>query len=105
LFQLFSTKSPIEEEKMAKVKTDENETKSPSREAEPLPTIDQKTAQIIWLTIVSTLSASLVISVIVLGISVFTQAGGTSSDLVLTVITTIAGFLIGLLAPSPVAKG
>jgi hypothetical protein len=74
--------------------------------AAPLPEIPNKDAGKIWMIVIWTLAIILVISVIVLGLSVFiTPAkGGTSGQTILTVITTVIAFLAGLFAPSPVDK-
>ena len=63
----------------------------------------------IWLLIVGAFALVMVGSAAVLGIGVFSQVLDatkqiTKSDTMLTVFTTVVGFLAGLLAPSPVGK-
>lgn len=63
----------------------------------------------IWLVIVVAFAMSLMYSVWVLGHGVTAELSAdkvyaAKSDTVLTVVTTIVGFLAGLLAPSPVNK-
>ncbi|KAB2920126.1 MAG: hypothetical protein F9K29_02860 [Hyphomicrobiaceae bacterium] len=60
----------------------------------------------IWLIVISAFALVLVGSAAVLGIGVFSTATDatkqiTKSDTILTVFTTVVGFLSGLLAPSP----
>lgn len=63
----------------------------------------------IWLLIVGAFALVMVGSAAVLGFGVFSQVLDvtkqiTKSDTILTVFTTVVGFLAGLLAPSPVGK-
>ncbi len=59
----------------------------------------------IWLIAVAAFAIVLVGSFITLAISVFvTVPGGTSAQLILTVFTSVVGFLAGLFAPSPVSN-
>ena len=63
----------------------------------------------IWLVVVVSFAVVMVGAVVVLGIGVFSNmADGktqiTRSDTMLTVFTTVVGFLAGLLAPSPVGQ-
>ena len=63
----------------------------------------------IWLVVVASFALVMVGAVVVLGLGVFgtTQDAAkqiTKSDTMLTVFTTVVGFLAGLLAPSPVAR-
>ena len=63
----------------------------------------------IWLLIVGAFALVMVGSAAVLGIGVFGEVPDatkqiTKSDTILTVFTTVVGFLAGLLAPSPVGK-
>jgi hypothetical protein len=65
---------------------------------------------LIWLVVVLTFSAVLLYSVFVLGTGVTQELKesvqyATRSDTMLTVVTTVVGFLAGLLAPSPISKG
>ena len=74
-----------------------------------LPPPTSKIVDAIWLIIVIAFGLSLIYSVWVLGQGVTAElkanvAYATKSDTILTVITTIIGFLAGLLAPSPVNK-
>ena len=71
--------------------------------AEPLPAPPPDIAGKIWLIVIWAFAIVLVLSVIVLGLSVFIPPakGGTSGQIILTVITTVVGFLAGLFAESP----
>lgn len=74
-----------------------------------LPPPTNKVVDAIWLIIVITFALALIYSVWVLGQGVTTElkanvAYAAKSDTILTVVTTIVGFLAGLLAPSPVGK-
>ena len=73
----------------------------------PPPT--SKVVDAIWLIIVISFGMALVYSVWILGQGVTAElkanvAYATKSDTILTVVTTIVGFLAGLLAPSPINK-
>lgn len=73
----------------------------------PLP--NSRIVDLIWLVIVVAFALVLVYSVWVLGSGVTHElkekvAYATKSDTMLTVVTTVVGFLAGLLAPSPVGK-
>ncbi|WP_431102959.1 hypothetical protein [Roseateles noduli] len=70
---------------------------------------DSKIVAWIWLVVVAALALSLLIAVIALCCGMYSaieadKPYATKSDTVLAVITTIVGFLAGLLAPSPVNK-
>lgn len=74
-----------------------------------LPPPDDKTAARLWLIVVTSFAFVLLFCVVVLGIGVFAKhdAGVTyavKGDTILTVFTTVVGFLAGLLAPSPISK-
>jgi len=74
-----------------------------------LPPPTSKVVDMIWLIIVIVFSLSLGYSVWVLGQGVTSELKtganyATKSDTILTIVTTIVGFLAGLLAPSPVGK-
>ena len=66
---------------------------------------DQVTSNRVWMTIVA--SFAIVLVAAVLGIIVIAFGFLTNTDIqtLLTVFTTAAGFLAGLLSPSPLAKG
>ena len=83
--------------------------KAEAQITQQLPPPTNKVADVIWLIIVISFALALVYSVWVLGSGVTTElkdkaAYATKSDTMLTVVTTIVGFLAGLLAPSPVNK-
>src|SRR5215210_2220206 len=65
---------------------------------------DQVTSNRVWMTIVT--SFAIVLVAAVLGIIVIAFGFLTNTDIqtLLTVFTTAAGFLAGLLSPSPLAK-
>jgi hypothetical protein len=71
-----------------------------------MPDVGKEVAERVWMIVIWTFAIVLVISVIVLGLSVFIPpaTGGTTGQIILTVITTIIGFLAGLFSPSPVEK-
>lgn len=74
-----------------------------------LPAPDPDTASRLWLIVVVSFALVLVFCAGVLGLGVTSklEAGATyavKGDTVLTVFTTVVGFLAGLLAPSPVSK-
>jgi hypothetical protein len=71
-----------------------------------MPVIRVEAAEKVWMIVIWTFAIVLVISVIVLGLSVFISpaTGGTTGQIILTVITTVIGFLAGLFSPSPVEK-
>ena len=63
----------------------------------------------IWLLIVGSFAVVMIGAAAVLGIGVFSQVIDaskqiTKSDTILTVFTTVVGFLAGLLAPSPMGS-
>jgi hypothetical protein len=63
----------------------------------------------IWYTIVIAFAAVMVFAVVILGVNVWTKLEtgatyATRSDTMLTVFTTVVGFLAGLLSPSPISK-
>lgn len=60
----------------------------------------------LWLIVIAAFAVVLVGSFITLAISVFVapSAGGTSGQVILTMFTSVVGFLAGLFAPSPVAN-
>jgi uncharacterized membrane protein YbhN (UPF0104 family) len=66
---------------------------------------DQSTANFVWRVIVSTFALGLIVAVItVSGIALGLFKGTTDIQTMLTVFTTTAGFLAGLLSPSPVGR-
>jgi uncharacterized membrane protein YbhN (UPF0104 family) len=66
---------------------------------------DQSTANFVWRVIVSTFALGLIVAVItVSGIALGLFPGTTDIQTMLTVFTTTAGFLAGLLSPSPVGR-
>jgi hypothetical protein len=74
-----------------------------------IPPPTSKAVDAIWLIIVIAFGLALIYSVWVLGQGVTAELKAnvdyaTKSDTILTVVTTIIGFLAGLLAPSPVNK-
>lgn len=74
-----------------------------------LPPPDGPTNNKIWIIIVSAFAFVMVGSAIVLGIGVFIEVTDVTkrvakSDTILTLFTTVVGFLAGLLAPSPAKK-
>lgn len=74
-----------------------------------LPPPDGETASRLWLIVVVSFALVLLFSAWVLGTGVTSKmdAGATyavKSDTILTVFTSVVGFLAGLLAPSPVSK-
>jgi hypothetical protein len=60
----------------------------------------------LWLIVIAAFAVVLVGSFITLAISVFVapSSGGTSGQIILTMFTSVVGFLAGLFAPSPVAN-
>lgn len=60
----------------------------------------------IWRTVINALAAVLVIAVVAIAVSMFIPpvGGVTGSQTMLTVFTTVVGFLAGLFSPSPVEK-
>lgn len=73
----------------------------------PYPTSHPLNA--IWLIVISSFALVMVGSALVLGLSVFHVSADpakqlTKSDTILTVFTTVVGFLAGLLSPSPTGK-
>jgi hypothetical protein len=66
---------------------------------------DQSTMNFAWRVIVCTFAFGLVVAVIVIGgIALGLFKGTTDIETMLTVFTTAAGFLAGLLSPSPVGR-
>ena len=61
---------------------------------------DRQVTDLVWIVIVMSFALILVGAFVTLAIAVFTY-GKLSGDLLLTVFTTAAAFLAGLLAPSP----
>jgi hypothetical protein len=61
---------------------------------------DRQVTDMVWIVIVISFSLILVGAFVTLAMAVFTY-GKLSGDLLLTVFTTAAAFLAGLLAPSP----
>ena len=83
--------------------------KAEAQVVQQLPPPTTKVIDAIWLIIVAAFALALVFSVWVLGQGVTSElkvnvAYATKSDTMLTIVTTIVGFLAGLLAPSPVGK-
>lgn len=74
-----------------------------------LPPPSSKALNAIWLIVISSFAFVMVGSAFVLGLSVFYTTVDatkqlTKSDTILTVFTTVVGFLAGLLSPSPADK-
>jgi hypothetical protein len=66
---------------------------------------DQTTSNFVWRIIVCTFAAGLIIAVLAVGgIALGLFKGTTDIQTMLTVFTTTAGFLAGLLSPSPVGR-
>jgi hypothetical protein len=61
----------------------------------------------LWKIVIWSFAVVLVGSFVTLALSVFLTIpqGATSPQIILTVFTSVVGFLAGLFAPSPVAKG
>jgi hypothetical protein len=73
--------------------------------AENLSKPSKKVANAIWLIIVASFAAAFLGAVAILMVGRFWSAtGGTDTQTIVTVFTTTAAFLAGLLAPSPVAQ-
>ncbi|MBK8616997.1 MAG: hypothetical protein IPN96_07760 [Anaerolineales bacterium] len=70
----------------------------------PEPT--SKITNSIWIIVISSFAAVMVFAALGLIVSMFLPpaAGGTSGQLILTVFTTVVGFMAGLFTPSPVEK-
>lgn len=93
------------------LKTDAVETlkKLESQVVQGLPAPGPDTASRLWLIVVVSFAVVLVFCAGVLGLGVTAklETGATyavKGDTILTVFTTVVGFLAGLLAPSPVSK-
>jgi len=104
--QLLSSEETIQN---LKANPEETLRKVEAQVTQQLPPPDPKVINFIWLIIVIAFALALVYSVWILGTGVTTElkmggAYATKSDTMLTVVTTIVGFLAGLLAPSPVGK-
>lgn len=74
-----------------------------------LPVPDNKTNNKIWLIIVISFALVMISSTIVLEIGIFYDVNKevtklTKPDTILTIFTTVVGFLAGLLSPSPISK-
>ena len=66
---------------------------------------DQSTANFVWRIIVCTFAVGLIVAVLAVGgIALGLFPGTTDIQTMLTVFTTTAGFLAGLLSPSPVGR-
>jgi hypothetical protein len=66
--------------------------------------LDQPTSNFVWRIIVCTFAIGLIVAVLAVGgIALGLFKGTTDIQTMLTVFTTTAGFLAGLLSPSPVA--
>jgi hypothetical protein len=67
---------------------------------------DSTTSNKVWLIVIRAFAVVLVGSVLVLGIGYFMPpaTGGTKPETIFAVFTTVAAFLAGLFAPSPVAR-
>ncbi len=76
----------------------------------PLPPPSDTITNTIWLIIVISFSLVMVGSALVLGVGVFSTIPKDSGliskpDTLLTVFTTVVGFLAGLISPSPMSRG
>ena len=98
-------------ETLADLKTDPEGTlrKLESQVIQGLPAPDPNTARYLWLIVVASFAFVLVFCAVILGLGVteklengtkYAVEGGT----ILTVFTSVVGFMAGLLAPSPVSK-
>lgn len=58
----------------------------------------------LWLIVVAAFALVLFGSFLALSVAVFTIGGKASPELILTMFTTVVGFLAGLFAPSPVGQ-
>ena len=67
---------------------------------------DQATSNKVWLMTIWAFASVMLLAVLVMGISLFVPVTsvGTKPETILTVFTTVTGFLAGLFVPSPVAK-
>ena len=68
-----------------------------------------RTRDAVWLMVVGAFSLVLVGAALVLGLGVFGEISDTTkqitrTDTILTVFTTVVGFLAGLLSPSPLGR-
>lgn len=68
-----------------------------------------RTKDAIWLIVIGAFSLVLVGAALVLGLGVFREISDatkqvTRTDTILTVFTTVVGFLAGLLSPSPLGR-
>lgn len=68
-----------------------------------------RTKDAIWLIVIGAFSLVLVGAALVLGLGVFSEISDatkqvTRTDTILTVFTTVVGFLAGLLSPSPLGR-
>jgi len=72
-----------------------------------MPDPTPKTADSIWKVVIWAFVIVLIISTIALSVGMFLGVpdAATKSETMLTVITTIVGFLAGLFTPSPAGKG
>jgi hypothetical protein len=70
-----------------------------------LPSPDGRTPSVLWLLVVTSFCVVLVGAFATLAVSMFLvpPAGGTKAEIVLTMFTTVVGFLAGLFVPSPAA--
>lgn len=89
--------------------TEETLRKLEAQVVERFPDPNDKTASRLWLIVVVSFALVLVFCAWVLGTGVTEKldTGATyavKSDTILTLFTTVVGFLAGLLAPSPVSK-
>jgi hypothetical protein len=95
-----------------KTKPEETLKKLESEVVQQLPRIappDPPTLNRIWLLVVGAFALVMVFAAYILGVGVSAKLEqgavyATKSDTILTVFTTVVGFLAGLLSPSPVAK-
>jgi hypothetical protein len=79
---------------------------SPSLQA-VLPKPDDQTLDFLWKVIVASFCLVLLGTVAALVFSMYRSPvdGGAKPELILAIITTVIGFLAGLVSPSPVQKG
>lgn len=71
-----------------------------------IPDPDQKTSDKVWLIIITTFAAVVLLAVLFLGFGMYLSPvpNGTKPDTILTVFSTVTAFLAGLFTPSPTSS-